>query len=162
MRKRLIAAITALTVVVVAASAATAAPQTNIVQLASSSPKFDTLVKLVKKAGLAGTLSGTDRFTVFAPTDRAFSKVPDKTLNALAKNRKQLRKVLLYHVVQGTLPASKVVKRSGARTVEGSRVRFEVRGGKAFVNDARIVQTDLHASNGIVHVINKVLIPPAG
>lgn len=161
MLKRLTAVVLALALPVVAATAI-AAPQKDIVQVASSSPKFDTLVKLVKKAGLAGTLSGTERLTVFAPTDRAFDKVPEKTLNALANNRKQLRKVLLYHVVPGKLPASKVVQRKGATTAEGARVTFSVRHGEAFVNDARIVQTDIRASNGIVHAINKVLIPPAG
>ena len=161
MKTRITAALATLAVLAVAGMAI-AAPGKDIVQTASSSPKFDTLVKLVKKAGLAGTLSGPKSYTVFAPTDGAFAKVPKRTLNALASNRRMLRSVLLYHVVPGRLPASKVLARKGATTAEGSRITFSVRGQKAFVNDSRIVQTDIRASNGIVHAINKVLIPPAG
>lgn len=162
MRKRMIAITAAIAVMALPVGAGIAAPSKNIVQTAASSPKFDTLAELVKKAGLAGTLSGRTNYTVFAPTDAAFDKVPDRTLSALSNNRSKLRAVLLYHVVPGRLPASKVVARNGAKTAEGSRVRFTVRNGKAFVNDARVVQADIRASNGIVHAINKVLIPPAG
>jgi uncharacterized surface protein with fasciclin (FAS1) repeats len=162
MKKRITVLVSALLALALAASLATAAPSRNIVQTADASPKFDTLVQLAKDAGLAGTLSGKGPYTVFAPTDRAFDKVPDSTLNKLANNRRMLRQVLLYHVVPGKLPAAKVVKRSGAETAQGSRVRFSVRDGKAFVNRSRIVITDIRASNGIVHAINRVLLPPAG
>jgi uncharacterized surface protein with fasciclin (FAS1) repeats len=162
MRKRMMAITTAIAVLAISVGAASAAPNKNIVETAASSPKFDTLVELVQQAGLAGTLSGPKNYTVFAPTDAAFAKVPKSTLNALANNRRMLRKVLLYHVVAGKLPASKVVKRAGAKTLEGSRVRFTVRGNRAFVNNARIIQADIRTSNGIVHAINKVLIPPTG
>jgi uncharacterized surface protein with fasciclin (FAS1) repeats len=150
----------AIAVLAISAGAATAAPSKNIVETAASSPKFDTLVELVGDAGLAGTLSGSRNYTVLAPTDAAFAKVPARTLNALADNRRMLRKVLLYHVVAGKLPARKVVKRDGAKTLEGSRVRFTVRGRAAFVNNARVIEPDIRATNGIVHAINKVLIPP--
>ena len=85
--------------------------------------------------------------------------MPDRTLNALANNRSKLRKVLLYHVVPGKVPASEVVERERAKTAEGSRVRFDVRGNNAFVNSARIIQTDIRAKNGIIHAINRVLMP---
>jgi uncharacterized surface protein with fasciclin (FAS1) repeats len=162
MSRRITMLTAAIAALAMTASLAVAAPQKNIVETAASSPKFDTLVQLVKDAGLAKTLSGKGPYTVFAPTDRAFDKVPDATLNKLANDRRMLRQVLLYHVVPGKLPAAKVVNRSGAETAQGSRVRFSVRDGKAFVNRSRIVITDIRASNGIVHAINRVLIPPAG
>jgi uncharacterized surface protein with fasciclin (FAS1) repeats len=150
----------AVAVLALSVAVATAAPRKNIVQTAAGSPQFDTLVELVQDAGLAGTLSGPKNYTVFAPTDGAFAKVPDRTLNELANNRRKLRQVLLYHVLPGKLPASEVVQRERARTLEGSRVRFDVRGNAAFVNNARIIDTDIRARNGIVHAINRVLLPP--
>ena len=161
MPKRMMAITAAIAVSAISVGIATAAPSKNIAETAAASPRFDTLVEVVQEAGLAGTLSGNANYTVFAPTDGAFAKVPDRTLNALANNRRALRRVLLYHVVPGKLPAAKVVNRRGARTAEGSRVHFTVRGERAFVNNARIIQADIRASNGIVHAINKVLIPPA-
>jgi uncharacterized surface protein with fasciclin (FAS1) repeats len=121
--------------------------------------RFNTLVTLVNKAGLAGALSDKTKLTVFAPTDAAFAKVPKQTLNALAQDRAKLRKVLLYHVVPGAITARQVVKLRSAKTLEGARVRFRVRNGKVFVNRAQVVKTDVLASNGVIHVINRVLIP---
>jgi uncharacterized surface protein with fasciclin (FAS1) repeats len=145
------------------ASAAPAAPaaQTNIVQTAIAAGDFTTLVSLVKKAGLAKTLSGKGPFTVFAPTDTAFAKVPKATLNALANDKAKLKSVLLYHVVSGRVPAAKVVSLKSAKTLEGQPVRIRINGGKVFVAGARVVTTDVKASNGVIHVINKVLLPPA-
>jgi uncharacterized surface protein with fasciclin (FAS1) repeats len=137
-----------------------AASKKNIVQTAAAAGQFDTLVSLAKKAGLAGALS-TKTLTVFAPTDAAFAKVPKSTLDALAKDRKALRSVLLYHVVAGKVPAASVVKLTSAKTLQGSKVRIAVRNGKVFVNNARVTTPDVMASNGVIHVINKVLLPPA-
>jgi len=144
----------------VAAGSASAASQPNIVQLAAKTPQLSTLVSLVKQAGLVGALSGKTKLTVFAPTNAAFAKVPKATLAKLAKNKALLVKVLEYHVLPGVVPASKVVKLKSAKTLEGARVYFSVRGGKAYVNKAQIIKTDIRASNGIVHLINGVLIPP--
>jgi uncharacterized surface protein with fasciclin (FAS1) repeats len=161
MLKRTIAIVAVIAAVGVPISGAfAAAPSKNIVQTAVAAGKFKTLVKLVSKAGLAPTLSGKQNYTVFAPTDAAFAKVPKKTLNKLSRDKDLLTKVLLYHVVKGKLPASKVVKRDSAKTVEGARVKFKVRGKNAYVNNARVVTADVRASNGIIHVINRVLIPP--
>ena len=143
----------------VPADAASAGGSKNIVQTAKAAGQFKTLTALLKRAGLVKTLEGKGRFTVFAPTDRAFAKVPEKTLNALAKDKAKLRSVLLYHVAKGNLNAAKVVKRQSIRTLEGQRVRVRVRRGKVFVNRARVVQPDVLASNGVIHVINRVLIP---
>ena len=141
-------------------AAATAAPSKNLVETAASKPRFSTLVSLVKKAGLVGVLSGKTNYTVFAPTNAAFKKVPSETLDELAKNKSMLKSVLLYHVLPGKVPASKVSKTKSAKTAEGSKVTFSVRGDSAFVNEAKIIKTDVRCSNGIIHAINGVLLPP--
>ena len=160
-RIALAVACVAAAVVPVAGTQAATQPTLNIVETAASAPQFSTLVRLVRKAGLVSTLSGRQNYTVFAPTNKAFAKIPKRTLDALAADRAQLKAVLLYHVVRGKLPASKVVKRDGAKTVNGARVTFEVRKGKVFVNDARVTKADIRATNGIVHQINRVLLPPS-
>jgi uncharacterized surface protein with fasciclin (FAS1) repeats len=153
---------------VLAAAAVLAAPATttastneNLVQTASSAPQFSTLVKLVKKAGLASTLSGKTKYTVLAPTNAAFAKVPKKTLDALAKDKAKLKAVLLYHVIKGSVPASTVVTLHSAKTVNGATVKIRVRDKKVYINNARVTKTDIRASNGIIHAINRVLLPPS-
>ncbi|HKO37157.1 MAG TPA: fasciclin domain-containing protein [Solirubrobacterales bacterium] len=160
MLKRLVVLAAAISLIALPVSSASAAPGKNIVETAAGAPQFSTLVSLVKKAGLVGTLSGNTNYTVFAPTNAAFAKVPKKTLNELASNKAMLKKVLLYHVLPGKLPASKVLKMKSAETAEGSKVTFSVRGKNAFVNDSKIITTDIRCSNGIVHAINAVLLPP--
>ena len=160
MPKRIIALIAVICAVALPVSAASAAPSKNIVETAAASKQFSTLVSLVKKAGLVNTLSGSTDYTVFAPTNAAFAKVPKKTLNMLLEDKSLLRKVLLYHVLPGKVPASKVLKTKSAKTAEGASVQFSVRGKSAFVNESKIVTTDIGCSNGIIHVINAVLIPP--
>ena len=148
-----------------ATSAAPAAPPAadqNLVQTAVAAGQFKTLVMLAKRAGLAGALTGETKLTVFAPTDSAFKKVPKATLNKLLRNRAQLRRVLLYHVVAGDVKAAQVVKLRSAKTLAGPSVRIQVRGGNVFLNrSTKVVKTDIAASNGTIHVLNKVLIPPA-
>jgi uncharacterized surface protein with fasciclin (FAS1) repeats len=139
--------------------AAPAATPKNIVQTAAAAGQFKTLTALLKKAGLAGTLQGRGPFTVFAPTDAAFAKVPKATLAALGKNRAKLRAVLLYHVVKGKVTSKQVVKLRSAKTLNGQSVQIRVRGGKVAVGGATVTAADVAASNGVVHVINKVLIP---
>ena len=161
MLKRLMVIVAVVAALAIPASAATAAGGgKNIVETAAGSKQFSTLVTLVKKAGLVGTLSGKGPYTVFAPTNAAFAKVPKKTLNELLENKSMLRKVLLYHVLPGKVPASKVVTLESAKTAEGASVQFSVRGKSAFVNESKIIKTDIRCSNGIVHAINAVLIPP--
>ena len=133
----------------------------NLVQVASSDPQFSTLVQLVTSAGLASTLS-SGNYTVFAPTNAAFAKVPKATLDALAQDKEKLKAVLLYHVVRGRVPASKVVKLTSAKTVNGASVRISVRRDKVYLNGStRVTKTNVRASNGIIHVINRVLLPPS-
>jgi transforming growth factor-beta-induced protein len=143
-----------------ASTTSRAAGDQNIVQTAIAAGQFNTLASLLTKAGLADTLATGGPFTVFAPTDAAFAKVPKATLAALAKHPAQLRSVLLYHVVPGSVTASDVVKLSSAKTLEGSSVLIKVNKGGVFVNQAKVTTPDVMASNGVIHVINKVLIPP--
>jgi uncharacterized surface protein with fasciclin (FAS1) repeats len=133
----------------------------NIVQTAVAAGQFKTLVSLVKQAGLAGALSAPGPLTVFAPTDAAFAKVPKATLAALGKDKALLKSVLLYHVAKGKVTAAKVVKLKSVKTLEGASLAIRVTGGKVFVGGAQVVTPDVMASNGVIHVINKVLIPPA-
>jgi uncharacterized surface protein with fasciclin (FAS1) repeats len=98
---------------------------------------------------------------VFAPTDAAFKKVPKKTLTALLRNKAKLRAVLLYHVVPGKVTATDVVKLSSAKTLNGKSLRIRVVGSNVFVNNARVTKPDVMATNGVIHVVNRVLIPPA-
>ena len=138
------------------------APQ-NIVKTAIAAGQFKTLASLLQKAGLVKTLQ-TGSWTVFAPTDAAFAKVPKATIAKLGKNPALLKKVLLYHVVKGNVPASKVVTLNGKSvgTVAGSAVKIRVAGGNVFLNGStRVTKTDVTASNGVIHIINKVLIPSA-
>lgn len=150
-----------LAVAAVAASAAAARPakQRDIVATATAAGSFTTLTKLLKTAGLAGTLQGKGPFTVFAPTDAAFAKVPKTTLDALLANKAKLKAVLLYHVVAGKVPAAQVVKLKSAKTLEGKSVRIRVAGGSVFVNSAKVTTPDVQASNGVIHVVNRVLVP---
>jgi uncharacterized surface protein with fasciclin (FAS1) repeats len=144
------------------AASATKAQERDIVQTAAAAGEFKTLTKLVKRAGLARTLKKTGPYTVFAPTDAAFAKVPKRTLTALLEDKAKLRSVLLYHVASGRLPAADVVERSSIRTLTGQRVRVRVKDSRVFLNRARVTTPDVMASNGVIHVINRVLIPRAG
>lgn len=146
-----------------ASSTAPAAPKAdkNIVQTAVGAKQFTTLVALVKKAGLVSALSGKGPLTVFAPTDAAFAKVPKATLDALGKDPEKLKAVLLYHVVSGKVTAADVVKIKSAKTLNGANAAIRVRGGKVFVAGSQVVSPDVMASNGVIHVINKVMLPPA-
>ena len=142
-----------------ASSTAAAPAQSNIVQTAAAAGEFKTLVSLVKQAGLAGALSGPGPLTVFAPTDAAFAAVPKATLNELAKNPAKLKAVLLYHVVKGNVTAAQVTKLNSAKTLEGGSVPIRVTSGKVYVGDAQVTKTNVTTSNGVIHVINRVLIP---
>jgi uncharacterized surface protein with fasciclin (FAS1) repeats len=148
------------------AGASSSAPQApkadkNIVQTAVGAKQFTTLVALVKKAGLVSALSGKGPLTVFAPTDAAFAKVPKATLDALGKDPEALKAVLLYHVVSGKVTAADVVKIKSAKTLNGASAKIQVKAGKVYVAGAQVVTPDIMASNGVIHVINKVIIPPA-
>jgi len=147
---------------VLATGVATASPQKDIVETAVAAGSFNTLVKAVEAAGLVDTLKSKGPFTVFAPTDEAFAKLPPGTLDSLLQpeNKAKLRAILTYHVVPGRLTAKQIMHMSSARTVEGGRVRFSVVDGKVMVNGAQVVQADIPTSNGIIHVIDKVLLPP--
>jgi transforming growth factor-beta-induced protein len=133
------------------------------VDIAVADGRFSTLVAAVQAAGLVETLSGEGPFTVFAPTNDAFAKLPKETLDNLLKpeNKDQLVKILTYHVVPGKVLASDVVKLSEAQTVAGEPITIKVEGDKVFINDAQVIITDIEASNGVIHVIDTVILPPS-
>lgn len=130
----------------------------DIVDTAVSAGSFKTLVTAVTAAGLGDTLKGPGPFTVFAPTDEAFSKLPAGTVESLLKDIPQLKKILLYHVVSGKVMAADVVKLKSADTVGGSSVKIDASNGVK-INDANVVSPDVAADNGVIHVIDTVLIP---
>lgn len=134
---------------------------TDIVGTAVGAGQFTTLAKALQAADLVTTLKGAGPFTVFAPTDAAFAKLPAETLNSLLANPAELRKVLTYHVVAGRVTAADVVKLSQATTVNGAQVQIAVRDGKVVLNGTSTVATaDVMASNGVIHVIDTVILPP--
>ncbi len=133
----------------------------NIVETAVAAGDFTTLVDLVQQAGLADELSGAGPLTVFAPTDEAFAAVPQETLDALAEDPEQLERVLLYHVVDGEVTSDQVADGASAATLAGPEVAFVVDESGVKVNDGTVVSADVMASNGVIHVIDTVLLPPA-
>ena len=138
------------------------APKTDdIVDTAVGAGSFKTLVTAVKAADLVSTLKGKGPFTVFAPTDAAFSKLPKGTVESLLKpeNKKKLQAILTYHVVAASVLAKDVVKLTSAKTVNGKSVKIEVKDGKVYVDGAQVVKTDIECSNGVIHVIDKVILP---
>ena len=149
-------------------TAAVAAPKNNIgdkdiVDTAVAAGSFQTLAKALQAADLVDTLKGPGPFTVFAPTDEAFAKLPAGTLNDLLKpeNKDKLRAILTYHVVAGKIPSAKVVTLPSAKTVNGQEVKITVTGGNVMVNNAHVVKADIPASNGVIHVIDTVILPDA-
>ena len=142
------------------ASAATMAK--DIVQTATDAGSFSTLLTAVKAAGLVETLEGEGPFTVLAPTDEAFAALPAGTLEGLLADPEALKKILLYHVISGAVPSDQVVKLTSATSVEGSRIAIAVKDGTVYLNDsAKVVTPDVMASNGVIHVIDQVILPPA-
>lgn len=138
-----------------------ASPAKDIVDTAISAGSFNTLVAAVKAAGLAATLKGPGPFTVFAPTDAAFAKLPAGTVEDLLKpeNKAKLQAILTYHVVPGQLMAKDVVKLSMAKTVNGQALTVKTSGKSVMVDGANVVKTDIGCSNGVIHVIDSVVLP---
>ncbi|NJP12364.1 MAG: fasciclin domain-containing protein [Leptolyngbyaceae cyanobacterium RU_5_1] len=141
-----------------------AAPQASggtIVDVAAANRSFKTLTTAVKAAGLTEILSGEGPYTVFAPTDEAFAALPKGTVEMLMKpeNKAKLQKVLAYHVLQGAVESS-AIKSGSVRTAEGSSVKFDVKGNQVMVNNAKVTSANIKASNGVIHAIDKVILPP--
>ena len=130
----------------------------NIVETAVAAGSFKTLVTAVQAAGLVDTLSGAGPFTVFAPTDEAFAKIPKETLDAVLADKAKLTAILTYHVVAGKVMASDVMGLTSAKTVQGGEVKIDTANG-VMINDARVVKADIECSNGVIHVIDSVLMP---
>lgn len=145
---------------VLASGCATMSQPKNIVDTAASAPEFSTLAKLINDAGLADTLKGAGPFTVFAPTNAAFAKLPAKTLADIAADKERLKAVLTYHVVSGNLTAAEV-KPGNVKTVQGANVALSKAGTFVTVEDAVVTRADIKAANGVIHAVDTVLIPPA-
>ena len=165
MKARLTATILIITLLVVNVTSALAAQakqaQGTIVDIAVADGRFTTLVTALQTADLVDTLKGDGPFTVFAPTDDAFNALPDGTLDSLLADIPALTDVLLYHVVPGKVMAADVVNLSSADTVLGQPVSISVDGSVVKINDAQVIITDIEASNGVIHVIDQVIVPPA-
>jgi uncharacterized surface protein with fasciclin (FAS1) repeats len=140
------------------AAATTAVSAADIVDTAVSAGQFKTLVQAVQAAGLVDTLKGDGPFTVFAPTDAAFAKLPAGTVESLLNDKQKLASILTYHVVPGRVTAAQV-KPGDVKTVQGQPLRVRADGGAVMVNDARVTKTDIMASNGVIHVIDTVVLP---
>ena len=133
----------------------------DIVDTAVAAGNFKTLVAAVQAAGLVDTLKGPGPFTVFAPTDEAFAKLPAGTVESLLKpeNKAKLTAVLTYHVVPGNVASTQAVKLTSAKTVNGKNLTLKVDGGSLFIDKAKVVKADVEASNGVIHVIDSVVLP---
>jgi len=136
------------------------AVKSNLVETAISAGDFTTLVTALTEADLVNALEGDGPFTVFAPTDEAFKKLPNGVLKNLLEDKEALKNVLLYHVVSGDITSNQITKLNEAKTLNGSDVKIMVEDGKVMVNNSQVVGADVIASNGIIHVIDTVLLPP--
>jgi uncharacterized surface protein with fasciclin (FAS1) repeats len=136
-----------------------AAPAGDIIETATSAGSFTTLAKALQAAGLVETLKGEGPFTVFAPTDEAFAKLPEGTLDALLQDKKKLSAILTYHVVPGSVSSGQVAALTSAKTVNGRELSIAVADGKVTVGKATVTQADVPATNGVIHVIDTVLLP---
>lgn len=131
----------------------------DIISIALKAGKFNTLATALTEAGLVETLKGEGPFTVFAPTDEAFAKLPEGTVEGLLKDKEALTNILLYHVVSGNVTSDQVVKLNSATTISKADVAVNVKDGKVFINDSQVITADVKASNGVIHIIDTVLIP---
>ena len=131
----------------------------DIVDTAMGAGDFNTLTKALKAADLVETLKGDGPFTVFAPTDEAFSKLPAGALDELLKDKKKLAAILTYHVVPGSVTSEQVVKLQDAKTVNGQSIKISAMHGNVMVDNAKVVKADIKASNGVIHVIDSVMMP---
>jgi len=131
----------------------------DIVETAISAGSFNTLINACKKAGLVDTLKGSGPFTVFAPNDDAFAKLPNEAVEGLLKDIPKLKDVLTYHVVQGKAMSSDIGRMKSARTVQGQSVNIDASGKGVKVNDAKVIKTDIEADNGVIHIIDSVMLP---
>lgn len=141
------------------AAAPVAAQDKNIVETAVAAGSFKTLAAALQAAGLVETLSGPGPFTVFAPTDEAFAKLPAGTVEALLKDKAKLTAILTYHVVAGNVPSTEVVKLKSAKTVNGQEVKISLMGNHVMVDNAHVTTADVKASNGVIHIIDTVILP---
>jgi uncharacterized surface protein with fasciclin (FAS1) repeats len=136
-----------------------AAANGDIIETAAAAGSFNTLAKAIEAAGLTETLKGDGPFTVFAPTDEAFARLPQGTVEALLKDKAKLTAILTYHVVPGNVSSTDVAGMSSAKTLNGQQLSIKAKGGKVMIDQATVIQADIEADNGVIHVIDRVLMP---
>jgi uncharacterized surface protein with fasciclin (FAS1) repeats len=151
----------AVAVAAVATPASAQMMEDDIVDVAVAAGDFTTLAAALEAAGLVETLKGEGPFTVFAPTDEAFAKLPAGTVEALLQDKEALTAILTYHVVPGEVTSGQVVNLTEATTVNGAPIQISTEGGKVMINDATVTAADVSASNGVIHVIDSVILPPS-
>ena len=163
LRQAFVGTVAAVAIAAVASVTPVRAQNADIVDTAVAAGSFTTLAKALQAADLVSTLKGSGPFTVFAPTDEAFAKLPAGTLDTLLKpeNKDQLRRVLTYHVVPGKVMAADAAKLTSAKAVSGDAIAINARGGNVMVEKARVIKADVAASNGVIHVIDAVILPPS-
>ena len=161
MKKMIAGIVAAMTITGAGANLGAAIADKDIVDTAVAAGSFKTLAKALQAAGLVETLKGAGPFTVFAPTDEAFAKLPASTLQDLLKpeNKTKLQRILTYHVVPGRVLASDVAKLHSPKAVSGDTIHVEAKGGAVKVDEANVIKTDIEASNGVIHVIDAVILP---
>lgn len=161
MKRTSLTAVVVLGVALLGGSIAVAGPagDKDIVDIAAGAGTFNTLVAAVQAADLVDTLKGDGPFTVFAPTDEAFAKLPAGTVQALLQDKEKLTAILTYHVVPGRVSSSDVVNLDSAQTVNGQSLSIKVKDGKVWIDNATVITADIEASNGIIHVIDTVVLP---
>lgn len=159
MKRMVAAAVTLALVLAVNLGAGAQDGKKDIVDTAVAAGNFKTLAKALQAAGLVDTLKGKGPFTVFAPTDEAFAKLPAGALEGLLKDKEKLTAVLTYHVVPGKVMAADVVKLTEAKTVQGKSVQITAKDGSVMINKAKVIKADVSAGNGVIHVVDSVLLP---
>lgn len=137
------------------------APKQDIVDTAVAAGQFKTLTKLVTDAGLVPTLKGDGPFTVFAPTDAAFAKLPKDVVKKVTSDKKLLTEILTYHVIAGNVKSTDLSNGLMAKTIQGEKLKVTIKGNKVMFNSSNLVKADIGATNGVIHVIDTVLIPPS-
>lgn len=159
MRKIHLMAVGTATLLALASFAVAQTATKDICETAKAAGSFETLGKLVKAAGLEETIKGKGPLTVFAPTDEAFAKIPKDKLDSLLNDKAKLKEILMYHVVMGEVMAAEASKLESAKTAQGSTVRISSKNGNVMINESRVTKADIRASNGVIHVIDTVLMP---
>lgn len=159
--RKIVAALALTAMMVGAIRFAKAGEEKDLIETLTTAGQFNTLLKATALAGLTDTLKGEGPFTVFAPSDQAFAQLPEGTLDSLLKDKARLKAVLSYHIVPARIPSAEMAKMESAKTLDGRNLTLSASDGQNMVNKAKVVRPDIRCSNGIIHVIDAVYVPPS-